>query len=314
MRGFSRHLAVALAAACVLLCTTRAAAQDLDPRAYAWVPVNTTILVAGLGLSDGSVVTDVASPIQDLTASVQTPSLGVGRVFALGRGTAQAFAAVPYSWAQVSGLVVGQGQSITRSGLSDMRLRFSWLFRGAPPSNAGTIARAPRRTILGTSLNVVVPTGQYDPAKLINLGTARWAVRPELAISHPVGQRWLVDVYAGLWLFTDNDAFYPGTSVRSQEPLGTLQAHISYSVQPLMWVAFDATFYAGGMTSLDGVQQDDRQSNSRIGATLVFPVGQRNSMKIAVSTGAVVRSGANFNTLSVGWQRVWLARPPATAP
>jgi hypothetical protein len=223
------------------------------------------------------------------------------------------FAALPYSWAQISGLVVGQGQSTTRSGLADMRLRLSWLFRGAPAATAGVIARAPRRSIVGTSLSVVVPTGQYDPEKVINLGTARWAFKPEAAVSLPLGQRWLVDVYAGVWLFTENDAYYPGTSVRTQNPLGAFQAHICHNLQPQMWVALDATYYTGGETSVDSVGMDDRQSNSRIGATLVVPVGRRNSVKIAVSTGAVVRSGANFNTFSVGWQRVWLARPPAAA-
>ena len=110
-----------------------------------------------------------------------------------------------------------------------MRLRLSVLLRGAPASTPAEIAKAPRRTILGASLTVSAPTGQFFPDKLINLGANRWAFKPEFAVSHPIGEKWLLDAYAGIWLFTANDSFYPGTALRTQEPMGTFQAHISYN-------------------------------------------------------------------------------------
>jgi len=307
------YASVPLAALGLLLGATRGAAQDLDPRSYVWVPVNATILVAGFAFSHGAVVTDAASPIQDLQASVQMPSLGLARTFPVFGRTAQTLVALPYSWAQASGTVTGESRSVNRSGLADMRVRVSVLLRGAPAATAAEISRAARRTIVGMSLNVVVPTGQYFPDKVINLGASRWAFKPELAVSHPVGRHWLMDVYAGVWLFAKNDTYYPGTSVRTQEPLSAVQAHLSYNIRPLMWAALNATFYTGGQSTVDGVQKDDRVSNFRAGATLVFPVGKRNAFKIAASTGAVVRSGANFDVLSIGWQRAWLPRPPASA-
>ena len=39
-----------------------------------------------------------------------------------------------------------------------------------------------------TSLTVNAPTGQYDGTKLINVGTNRWAFKPEVGLSHPVGR------------------------------------------------------------------------------------------------------------------------------
>ena len=47
---------------------------------------------------------------------------------------------------------------------------------------------------------------------------------------------------------------------------------------------------------------------SSIGATLAFPVGSRHGIKIAYSTGAIVRFGANFDTFSIGWQTAWVDR------
>ena len=103
------------------------------------------------------------------------------------------------------------------------------------------IAKSPRRTILGTNLTIGVPTGQFFPNRLINVGTNRWGFKPEFAMSHPVGERWLIDTYAGLWLFTSNHSFYPGTSDHTQEPIGAFQAHVSYSITRLTMAEFSET-------------------------------------------------------------------------
>jgi hypothetical protein len=300
--------------ACFLFLAAPLAAQDLDPRAYARAPVNGTFLVTGFALSHGGVVTDPTVPVTDVNATVETPSVGLGRSFSLFGKTAQAFAALPYSWAQVSGKVAEQDTSISRAGLSDMRLRLSVLLHGAPAATPAQLAKAPRRTILGTSLTVIAPTGQFFPDKLINLGAHRWAFKPEFAVSKPLGQSWLLDLYAGVWLFTANESFYPGTSVRTQAPMGTFQGHVSYNFSRLSWAAFDATYYVGGQTTVAGVGKDDRQSNTRIGGTFAFPVGKRHSIKLAVSRGAIIRIGANFTTVSIGWQTGWVSMPkPAPA-
>lgn len=286
----------------LLLMFEKSHGQDLDPRAYARIPVNVTVVVAGFSYSTGGIVTDATLPVKDLNAKIGAPSLAIVRSFSLAGKTAQVSAALPYAWGDASATISGVPQSTSRSGLSDMRLRISWLLVGAPAATIGEIAKAPRKTILGASLSITTPTGQYFPEKLINLGASRWAFKPELALSQPVGKRWLIDFYTGLWLFTKNEQYYPGSSVRTQDPLGSFQGHISYNIQPLMWAALDMTFYTGGNSSIDGVDMNDRQSNSRIGATLVLPVKKRNSLKFAFSTGAIIRSGADFSTFSVGWQ------------
>jgi len=192
-----------------------------------------------------------------------------------------------------------------------MRLRLSVLIAGAPAMTLQQLAKSPRKPIIGASLTVSAPTGQFYPEKFINLGTNRWAFKPEIALSYPLGTKWLADVYAATWLFTTNDAFYPGTSSRSQSAVGAFQAHISYSFTPKTWMAFDSTWYSGGGASVDGAPAGPGLSATRVGATFAFPVGARHGIKIAYSTGAIVRFGANFNTLSVAWQTAWVERPVA---
>lgn len=282
--------------------TVSVLAQDLDPRAYARVPVDATVLIAGFNYTYGSVVLDPTLPIKDLEAKVSSPILGIARTFSLFGLTSQAYVALPYSWAEASGKVLGEDSSITRNGFGDTRFRVSVLFLGAPAATVEEFSKSEPQTVLGASLTVTAPTGQFFSDKLINLGTNRWSFKPEVGLSYFVNKQWLIDLYAGAWFFTTNSSFYPGTSVRSQDPLITFQTHVSYSFNPLMWAAIDLTYYTGGQSSVNDVYQDDRQNNSRIGATFNFPVSRQSSIKFAYSTGAVIRVGGNFSTISVAWQ------------
>ena len=287
----------------ILLCITeRVSAQELDPRAYARVPIDATVLIAGFNYTYGSVVLDPTLPIKDLESKVSLPILGLARTFSLFGLTSQAYVALPYSWAEASGKVVGEDSSITRNGFGDTRFRVSILFLGAPAATVEEFAKSEPQTVLGASLTVTAPTGQFFNDKLINLGTNRWLFKPELGLSYFVNKQWLIDLYAGAWFFTDNSSFYPGNSVRSQDPLLTFQTHVSYSFNPLMWAAIDLNYYTGGQSSVNGVYQDDRQNNIRIGATFNMPVSRVSSIKLAYSTGAVIRVGGNFSTISLAFQ------------
>jgi hypothetical protein len=180
------------------------------------------------------------------------------------------------------------------------------LLLGGKAATIAELRNAPRKTILGFSLNTIAPTGEFYPDKLVNLGTHRWSFRPELALSQPIGNRWLVDAYAGVWYFTDNKTFYPGNSIRQQDPMGAFQLHISYNIKPTLWVAFNSTYYTGGQSSINNAVKDDRQSNVRLGFTAVVPTGKMSSLKLAVSKGAVIRIGQDFTTFNLGWQRTWI--------
>lgn len=285
-----------------LACTISVSSQDLDPRAYARVPVDATVLIAGFNYTYGSVVLDPTLPIKDLEAKVESPMLGIARTFSLFGLTSQAYVVLPYSWAQASGKVFGDDSSITRSGFGDTRFRVSVLFLGAPAATVEEFAKSSPQTVLGASLTVTAPTGQFFSDKLINLGTNRWSFKPEIGLSYYISKHWLFDLYTGAWFFTENNSFYPGTSVRSQDPLLTFQTHISYSFNPLMWAALDLTYYTGGQSSVNNIYQDDRQNNTRVGATFNFPISGHSAIKLAYSTGAVIRVGGDFSTISVAFQ------------
>lgn len=296
-----------------MLCATHAAAQDLEPRAYSTSPVGTNFLLLGIGRSSGGVVFDPTVPITDVQADINAGTLGAGRTFDLGGHLMLATVALPYVWGEITGNVLEQAASTSRSGLGDARMKVSVNLVGTPALRPAEFAKAPRRTNIGTSLTVAAPAGQYFGDKLINIGTNRWAFKPEVGLSHPI-DRWTLDVAGGVWLFTANDRFYQGDSTRTQSPLFVVQGHAGYNVTQRAWVAVNATWYGGADVRVDDGPPSARQNNARLGATLALPVGARHSFKLAYSTGASTRTGADFTTLSIAWQYLWFDRTSPLRP
>ena len=292
---------------------TPTCAQEFEPRAYSASPIGANFLVASFGRSSGGVFVDPSLPVTDVHATVETALVGVGRTFPLFTRTALVVALVPYAWGTAAGKVQEVAREITRSGLSDARFKLTMNLVGGRARTPGEFAKARRSTIVGASLSLAAATGQYHSNRLINLGTNRWAFKPEVGISHPAG-RWWLDGYTGVWFFTANDRFFPGTITRTQGPIFTAQAHASYTMRPRLWVAFDATWYRGGTTATDGVAKLDRQSNARVGATISMPVGRFQSVKVGYSSGASTRVGADFNTIAVTWQATWFDRQGPRRP
>jgi len=174
--------------------------------------------------------------------------------------------------------------------------------------NLGEFVKYRERTVIGVSLTTTLPIGQYDPARVINAGTNRWAFKPELGVTRRWG-RLAFDGYGGVWLFTTNPQYFPGTSVRSQNPIASLEFHLGYYLRPKMWMSFDSNFWSGGSTVLNGVSNNDGARNSRLGGTIAIPVDRHQSFKFSVSRGALVRIGGNFTSVTAGWQYSWLGKP-----
>jgi hypothetical protein len=303
-----RRLVTALAAWLALVASAAgAAAQDLEPKAYVASPIGSAFVVAGLGRSTGAIVFDPATQITNVEAKVNSSILATGYTFGLFGKLTLVTAMLPYAWGDISGEVAEEARTISRSGLSDARFKFSMNLVGNPAMRAREFVKTPRKTILGTSLTVVAPSGQYYDGKMINLGTNRWAFKPEVGVAIPKG-RWDVDGYLGVWLFSDNPDFYPGGRTRTQDPVVALQGHVSYTFKPRLWMAFDGTWYHGGAARVDEGAPSSSMNNSRLGATMSIPAGRMQSFKLAYSSGVFVRTGTNFRSLSFGWQWLWLTK------
>jgi hypothetical protein len=160
-----------------------------------------------------------------------------------------------------------------------------------------------QRTIIGISVTVAPPLGQYDSTKLINLGTHRWSVRPDLGVSRSY-DRWVVEATVGGWFFTDNTNFFGGRT-RQQDPILATQMHVTFKFKRSMWLAADANYFTGGRTTIGGLQSLDFQRNSRVGATFSSAVDRHQAIRFSVSTGAYTTIGADFTSIAASYSYAW---------
>ena len=280
-----------------------ACGQEMEPRAYSPAPVGTQFVVLTYGYQSGDVLLDASLPLKDVSVNLNAASFAYGRTFSLAKRQTNVAVLFPYLWGTAKGRVLEDQVEARRSGGGDIRLRLSTLIKGGQALRPAEFAARKPQTLIGASLLVVVPNGQYDPQRLVNPSSHRWAFKPEVGISKPI-DRWTFEAMGGAWFFTANDSFL-GHSRRTQKPLVSFQGAMIYTLRRRMWVSGNATFYAGGSTALNDIANDDRQKNSRIGATFSLPLSQQQSLKVAWAKGVTARFGGNLNTIAIGWQYTW---------
>ncbi|WP_316150018.1 transporter [Cupriavidus sp. BIC8F] len=287
----------------LLHCWVVADAQELEARAYSAAPTGTNFLLANYARQTGQALTDPSLPISDIRARFNLFGIGYARVFDFVGRSASIGLFVPFADGDVAGKVFDAPNQVHRAGLGDIRLRLAVDLVGGPAMTREEFAQRTPGTIVGASLQVIAPTGQYDPARLINLGTNRWAIKPEIGVSHPIGN-WFVEVDAGVWFYSDNDAFLRSHR-RSQAPLAALQLHGGYDFRPGLWIAADLGYFFGGETAVDSSTNGDRQQNSRYGVTLSLPLAGGWSAKLAASKGLSTRFGGAYKAVSLTIQYRW---------
>lgn len=280
------------------------AAQEMEPRAYSRAPIGTQFVLVTYAYQTGDVFTDASLPLRDVKVRLNSSALGYGYTFELARRQASASLLIPYVKGRASGNVLEDRLEVTRSGLGDLRARFTMNLVGSPALKLKEFAAYNPRTTVGVSLTLVAPTGQYDPVRLVNIGSHRWAFKPEAGLSKPLG-RWTVETAGGAWLFTPNNNFFGG-SRREQRPLLSIQGDLIYTLRRRMWVSVNGTYFRGGQTIVNGKVNSDRQANSRIGATYSLPVNKHQSIKVAWAKGLTTRFGGSLNTIAIAWQYTWV--------
>jgi hypothetical protein len=286
-------------------------AQDLSPRAYVITPLHSNAVIMTYSFFHGSVLFDGAAPITGATGTYSVPILSYYHSFSFLGRSANMNTSLPYAVGNFQGNVAGQPHQLYRSGLLDFTSRLSVNLKGGPSMPAQEFRKWRQKTLLGVSLKVVAPTGQYDPTKLVNWGANRWAFKPDLGYSKR-WNNWFLDSYAGVWFYTTNPRYYspPLPKSQTEQPIGAFEGHLSYDVKPRLWFSLDGNFWFGGVTSLSGIANPvTRQTSSRVGVTASLPLGPHQSVKASYSNGDYIRFGGNYQSVSVGWQYSWLGRP-----
>jgi hypothetical protein len=293
---------VSLFVACILT-SWSVYGQALEPRLYSNTPVAMNFMLSGYTYSTGAAVADPSMHLESGKIDLHLPFAAYARSFGLWGKSGKFDVVVPYGF--LSGTASFNGEDVERNvnGFTDPLFRVSMNLLGAPAMTLEEYLAYKQNFVIGTSVQVSAPLGQYDSDKVINLGTHRWSIKPEIGASKTVGPV-IFELATAATLFTDNGDFYQGQT-REQEPIYSVQGHVVYTLNKGIWMALDGTYYTGGRTTVDGNEGEDLQQNTRIGATLALPVSRHNSLKIYASTGVSTRTGSDFNTYGAAWHCRW---------
>jgi hypothetical protein len=283
-------------------------AQDVEPRALLPAPVGTNAVGAAFSGSFGDVLLDKTLPVEDLDGTIIGLAPSYTRYFNTFGVTTRLTATVPLVTGSWDGAVQADpttpvDTTVDRTGFGDGVLNATVFLVGAPAMTPQEFRDYRAKTVVGFNLRVKVPIGQYDPSKLINLGSNRWQVAPALALSQWIGNLSL-EAYALAWLFSDNDALL-GDNVLSQAPLYAFQFNVGYNFNRNLWLSAGVRQTEGGRTTLNGVERDDPTRNTRLGIVIGLPLAPQHTLKLAGTTGLWTTAGNDFNTLVAQWVYIW---------
>jgi hypothetical protein len=287
---------LALAAA-VLTAAAPALAVDDGPRAYFPVPVGTNNLnLIGLFQNSNSSL-DPSTAIKGADVNIDAGVLQYTRAFSLG-GNASALALVmPFGEVRGQATITGPlgNNTIVKStksnGLGDISLLGVFGVIGSPAMTRMQYAQFQPGFSLGGLVMVTAPTGTYDGAKLINLGTNRWAFRFGAPLGWAIGGSYLspslttIEFVPSVTFYTVNDApFRAGR--RSQNALFRVEGHLTHNFNRALWGSIDITGNTGGKTTTDG--NDDNNNKSWMGAGLTAGMNFSPAFGLSATYGGIV--------------------------
>jgi hypothetical protein len=279
-------------------------AQELSPRAYWPAPTGTKILALAYAHAWGDDIVDPSIPVTGANSTLNKAIFGYFHTTALFGRTTNFVVDLPYVWGETTGILNGMPARRDVSNVGDLSLTMSINITGAPAMDVEEFRQltANPHPILAVSLKLVAPTGTYEKDRLINVGANRWAAKAELGYILPFAPDWHLEIEGGAWVFADNDEFLG--RLREQDPIYAAELHLVHRFGGGRWASLEANFFRGGRSTIDGERLDDEQRNSNVGASVLFPLGKRQSLRVAINTALVTRSGGDYQTVLLNYIRL----------
>ncbi len=290
------------------LFTSPCLAENLEPRQWSHIPIDTNFLGTGYAYTESDIGFDPVLHLENVEMDMHTWFAKYIRSFALFDKSARVSLLQTYQEGTWSGLHEGIPKTVKRQGLSDSILRFAINLYGAPPLQGKEYlayrSSTDIETIVGAGLSVQLPTGDYMDDKLINLGTNRFTLRPQFGAVHTRG-KWSAEATGIVELYTDNNDFFNGKKLE-QDPLYMIHGHLIYTFRPGIWAGASAGYDYGGISTVDGTKKDDRKQNLLWAFSLGFPINRHVSFKLAyLGTQTQENTGLDSDTFILGVSGFW---------
>jgi hypothetical protein len=291
-------------AALIACCPYAAHAQFTDPRTYtqAAVGINQAELDYIYARADAS----LDASLEVVGAHFEQNAGALSYTHNFGMLGQLAWAKVNLPFADVKGSIAGTGISRSVSGIGDASLQVTTLVQGGKALNAAEFENYKPETTLGVSMTITAPTGEYDPGKLLNLGSHRWSFKPEFGVSYPFGsdRDWVLDGYANIIFFTDNTTYH-GKEILRQEPLPGFEAHISHDFTQNFWASLDLRYAFRGGTFVDSVNQDDAQESLVGGAEATWSPTSNQTLVFVWAKALVYKNAPSESGVALKYIYQW---------
>jgi hypothetical protein len=285
----------------LLLWVDAASAQDLEPRRWSQMPTGLNFAGIGYGYVDGDIFFDPLLLVEDAGFEMHAVGLVYMRSFGLFGKSARADFTLPYRAGRWQGTVDGELVHFRRRGLGDARMRFSMLLYGGPAQTMQEFVKSEKsNTVVGVAVAVSMPTGRYSEERLINLGSNRWVIRPQLGVTHTHG-KWTSELTGSAFIYTDNNDFWKNTKLET-DPLLALQAHVIYTFRPGLWASVSSGYGWGGESTVNGDAKNNPSGNWLTALSIGLPIDRKQGVKIAFLMGRTQKStGADLNSLILAY-------------
>jgi hypothetical protein len=283
-------------------------AQELEPRRWTHLPSGLTVVGGGYVRTEGDIFLSPVMNIEDAVFSMDSYTLKLVHAFNLLGRSAQISVKDAYHIGRWDGIRNGAQLSTERDGFSDPVIRIAVNFFGAPALKGAEFQNYRKThstdTIVGAAVILQLPFGEYMDDKLINLGSNRYTIRPQLGVVHSIG-RWMAELSGSIWFFGDNDDYWDGQELK-QDPLFTVQAHSIYTFKSKIWLSGSLGYGRGEESIIDGLNNDDQTKNIAWAVAMGLPVSRKLGFKVIwISKRTQDDIGFDSDTLAIGASYIW---------
>lgn len=261
------------------------------------MPTGLNFVGVGIGHIEGDIFFDPLLLIENAEFDMEVLGLVYVHSFGLFGKSARIDVNLPYLAGRWEGTVNSELVNFRRRGLGDTRLRLSVLLYGGAAETKAEFSKSKKsNTVVGAAISVTMPTGEYSSDRLINLGSNRWVVRPQLGVTHTRG-KWSGELTGSVFLYGDNDEFWKQTELKT-DPLLALQAHLIYTFRPGLWAAGGIAYGWGGEAIVNNISKNNISGNLLTALSFGYPLSRKQGIKFTLLTGRTQKStGVDINSL-----------------
>lgn len=290
--------------AALLLMVGKVFSQDIEPRRWTPLPLGTQVIGSGYGFTDATIYFDPILQAEDVSMQLHAAVVSYVQPFRIGNKLARVDVTIPHIFARWNGLLSGKPTTLNRQGFADPRIRMSLNLIGpkavAKKEMLAYMKANPVNTMLGVSLAVTVPIGQYAEDRLINLGYNRFVIRPQIGMVHS-WRRWSFELTTSVFFFTTNTNFY-NNQVKKQKPLFAIQSHLIHRFKNRMWISASLGLGSGAASTIDNVYRDDARGDILAALSFGLPITKTQAIKLSyLRTETYKAIGSDGNSLGLGW-------------